>query len=77
MPGLRVIWPDAKPSDEVLKTVEDLRQEGNFTEEELERFKLCLMSVEYNPGYMADAIMFHENNPQYSVEEFYQFILDN
>jgi hypothetical protein len=77
MPGLRVIWPDAKPSDEVLKTLEDLRQEGNFTEEELERLKLYLMSVEYNPGYMEDAVLLHENNPQYSVEEFYQAILDN
>lgn len=53
MPGLRVIWPEAKPSEEVMKT------------------------VEYNPGYMADAVLLHENNPQYSVEEFYQFILDN
>lgn len=77
MPGLRVIWPDAKPSDEVLKTVEDLRQEGNFTEEELERLKLYLMSVEYNPGYKEDAVLLHENNPQYSVEEYYQAILDN
>jgi hypothetical protein len=77
MPGLREIWPEAKPSEEVMKTVEDLRQEGNFTEEKLERLKLYLMSVEYNPGYMEDAITLHENNPQYSVEEFYQFILDN
>ncbi|HCU31027.1 MAG TPA: hypothetical protein DIC57_11965 [Sphaerochaeta sp.] len=64
-------------SDEVLKIVEDLRQEGNFTEDELERLKLYLMSVEYNKGYMEDAVLLHENNPQYSVEEFYQFILDN
>ena len=47
MSGLRVIWPDAKPSEEVMKTVEDLRQKGNFTEEELERLKLYLTSVEY------------------------------
>ena len=40
MPGLRVIWPEAKPSEEVMKTVEDLRQKGNFTEEELKRLKL-------------------------------------
>lgn len=77
MPGLRVIWPDAKPSDKVMETVEDLRQKGNFTEEELERLKLYLMSVEYNPGYMEDAVLLHENNPQYSVEEYYQAILDN
>ncbi|NCB67108.1 MAG: hypothetical protein EOM48_13215 [Bacilli bacterium] len=77
MAGLRVIWPDAKPSEEVMKTVEDLRQKGNFTEEELERLRLYLMSVEYNPGYMEDAVLLHENNPRYSVEEFYQFILDN
>lgn len=37
MAGLRVLWPDAKPSEEVMKTVEDLKQEGNFTEEELEK----------------------------------------
>jgi len=77
MAGLRVIWPDAKPSEEVMKTVEDLKQEGNFTEEELERLKLYLMSVEYNPGYMEDAVLLHESNPQYSVEEYYQAILDN
>jgi hypothetical protein len=35
------------------------------------------MSVEYNPGYMEDAVLLHENNPQYSVEEYYQAILDN
>ncbi len=77
MPGLRVIWPEAKPSEEVMKTVEDLKQEGNFTEEELERLQLYLTSVEYNPGYMEDAILLHENNPRYSVEEYYQAILDN
>lgn len=77
MAGLRVIWPDAKPSEEVMKTVEDLKQEGNFTEEELERLKLYLMSVEYNRGYMEDAVLLHMSNPQFSVEEFYQFILDN
>ena len=77
MAGLRVIWPDAKRSEEVMKTVEDIKQEGNFTEEELERLKLYLMSVEYNPGYMEDAVLLHESNPQFSVEEFYQFILDN
>lgn len=43
MAGLRVIWPDAKPSEDVMKTVEDLRQKGNFTEEELERLRLYLM----------------------------------
>ncbi len=74
--GLRVVWPDAKPS-EVLKAVEDLRQKRLCTEEELERFQPYLMSVEYSPGYMADAIIFHENNPKYSVEEFYRFILAN
>lgn len=72
-----MIWPDAKPSEEVMKTVEDLRQKGNFTEEELERLKLYLTSVEYNRGYMEDVVLLHENNPQYSVEEFYQAILDN
>jgi len=77
MPGLRIIWPDAKPSDEVLKAVEDLRQKGHYSEEELERLKLYLMSVEYNPGYMEDAITLHENNHKYSVEEFYRFILEN
>lgn len=77
MPGLRVIWPEAKPSEEVMKTVGDLRQKGNFTEEELERLKLYLTSVKYNRGYMEDAVLLHENNPQYSVEEYYQAILDN
>jgi hypothetical protein len=61
----------------VLKAVEDLREKGLCTEEELERFQLYLMSVEYDPRIMQDAIMFHENNPQYSVEEFYRFILAN
>jgi hypothetical protein len=28
MAGLRVIWPDAKPSEEVMKTVKDLRKNG-------------------------------------------------
>ena len=77
MPGLRVIWPDAKPIDEVLKAVEDLRQKGLYTEEELENFKKYLISVEYDPGIMQDAIRFHENNPEYSIEEFYRFILAN
>ena len=40
MSGLRVLWPDTKPNEEVMKTVEDLRQKGNFTEEELERLNM-------------------------------------
>lgn len=37
MAGLRVLWPDKKPNDEVLKTIDDLRQKGNYTAEELEK----------------------------------------
>ncbi len=77
MPGLRVIWLNAKQSDKVKETVEGLRQESNFTKEELERLKLYLISVEYNHGYMEDAVLLHKNNPQYSVEEYYQAILGN
>lgn len=39
--------------------------------------KLYLLSVEYNPGHMEDAILLHENNPEYSVDELYQFIFAN
>jgi hypothetical protein len=51
--GLRVIWPDVKPCEEVTKAVEDLRHKGNLTGKELERLQLYLMSVQYNPGEMA------------------------
>ena len=63
MAGLRVLWPDTKPSEVVMKTVENLRQKRNFTEEELRRLQLYLTSVEYNPGHMEDAVLLHKNNP--------------
>ncbi|WP_332446614.1 hypothetical protein [Sphaerochaeta sp.] len=45
MSNLRVIWPDAKPSEAVTKTVESLRQKGNFSEEELTRIQVYLKST--------------------------------
>ena len=77
MPGLRVLLNGTEPNEKQRKEIQDLRSQGTFSEEELNRIQYYLMSVPYAKGMMEDAIGMHEANPKYSVEEFYQAIIDN
>ena len=77
MPELRVLLHGTEPDEKQRKVIQDLKTKGTFSEEELDRIQYYLMSVPYAKGLMDDAIAMNEANQKYSVEEFYQAILDN